>query len=218
MIEQGVDRYSVQCKLIGIHGHAGSGKDTVGAYLHLNQDNTWKHSFADPLKRAAAQMFGLPEDHFYDTELKEYPDPFWKVSPRQIAQFFGTELVRQNIGRLLPETGDQFWIERMVYILNGQGENPLYTEDDVVVICDVRFQNEYQWIIDNGGIVIHLTRPGADGMVGIPSHASEAGIQFTAPDQTYLIVNNGTLEELYAKVDSIIAQANIYPLSNPDLF
>jgi len=209
---------AVSCKLIGIHGRARSGKDTIGKYLHDTRDNTWKLSFADPLKRAAAMMFGIPEDVFWDDELKETADDFWNVSPRQIAQFFGTEMVRENVGKLIPSVGQDFWVYRMAHCLNGLGEQVEYDSDDVVVIPDVRFQNEYDWITAQGGIIIHLTRPGADGMVGISGHASEAGLKFTAPDNTYLIVNNGTLEELYEEVDRVITKANVYPFSNPDAF
>lgn len=209
---------TVACKLIGICGHARSGKDSVGAHLCKTHDNTYKLAFAGALKSAAAQMFGIPEDNFYDDVFKERADEFWGISPRQMAQFFGTEMVRETLPKLIPTIGADFWVHRMVHHLNGQGESCLYDEDDVVVITDVRFQNEYDWIISQGGIIIHLTRAGADGTVGIQGHASEAGIQFTSPDQTYLLVNESTLEDLYAKVDGIITLANIYPFSNPNAF
>ena len=209
---------TVQCKLIGIYGRARSGKDTVGKYLHDTRDNTYKLAFADPLKQAASKLFGIPEDNFYDNDLKEEQDQFWGVSPRQVAQFFGTEMVRQTMNRLIPGIEENFWVTRMIHTLTGQGDSPVYDTDDIVVISDVRFQNEYDWIVSEDGIIIHLTRPGADGIVGIPGHPSEAGLEFTAPDHTYLIVNNGTLEELYEEVDRIMTQANIYPLSNPDAF
>ena len=209
---------TVKCKLIGICGHAGAGKDTVADYIRHKYDNTWKLPFARPLKTAAAALFGIPEEAFHDSELKELPDPYWTVSPRQIAQFFGTEMVRETIGKLLPGIGHNFWIARLEHTLTGQGESPLYDEDDVVTVPDVRFQNEYDWIISQGGIIIHLTRPGADGTVGISGHASESGLSFTAPSQTHALYNTGSLEELYAQVDTIIAQANIYPFSNPELY
>ena len=209
---------TVKCKLIGICGHARTGKDVVGKYLHDTRDNTYKLAFAYPLKQAAATMFGIPEDNFHDDDVKEVVDDFWGVSPRQIAQFFGTEMVRETVERLIPGIGHNFWVSRMIHCLTGQGEQVEYDEDDVVIITDVRFQNEYDWIISQGGIIIHLTRPGAEGTVGIPGHASEAGLEFTAPDQTYLIVNNGTLEELYEEVERVITLSNLYPLSNPDAF
>jgi len=209
---------SVKCKLIGICGHAGAGKDTVGNYLRERHDNTYKLAFADALKQAVRQMFGVDEDALYETHLKEIPDPFWGVSPRQMAQFFGTEMVRETIGKLIPEVGDKFWIHRMVQKLNGLGEHLEYDSDDVVVITDVRFQNEYDWIVSQGGIIIHLTRTGADGTVGILGHSSEGGVRCHCEHQTYFLDNCSTLEVLYADVDDIMKRANIYPFSNPDAF
>jgi len=208
---------NVDCKLIGICGHAGSGKDTVGFYLKEKHDNTYKLAFADPLKEAAAQMFGVAVDVFYDSE-KEVRNDFWGVSPRQMAQFFGTEMVRETIPKLLPEVGSNFWVRRMVQRLTGAEYTVPYDSDDVVVITDVRFQNEYDWIVSQGGIIIHLTRTGADGTVGIPGHASEAGIDFHHEHVTYTLDNNSTLEKLYEDVDDTIKRANIYPFSNPDSF
>lgn len=208
----------VACKLIGICGHAGSGKDTVADYIRHAHDDTWKLAFAKPLKIAAAILFGIPLDAFTETDWKEVPDVYWNLTPRAAAQFFGTEMVRETAGKLIPGIGPDFWIHRLIMTLTGADESCVYTEDDVVIIPDVRFQNEYDWIIDQGGIIIHLTRPGADGTVGIPSHQSEAGILHTTPARTYPLSNNGTVEELYAHVDSIIATANIYPFDDSDSF
>ena len=205
-------------KLIGICGHAGSGKDTVADYIRHAHDNTWKLAFAKPLKEAAAILFGIPLDAFTETDLKEVPNTYWNLTPRAAAQFFGTEMVRETVDKLIPGIGPDFWIHRLIMTLTGADESCVYTEDDVVIIPDVRFQNEYDWIIDQGGIIIHLTRPGADGTVGIPGHSSEGGIVNMAPLQTYELYNLGTLEELYAKVDKIIDEANVYPFSNSDSF
>ena len=208
----------VACKLIGICGHAGSGKDTVADYIRHAHDDTWKLAFAKPLKEAAAILFGIPLDAFTETDWKEVPDAYWNLTPRQMAQFFGTEMVRETASKLLPGIGSDFWIHRLIMTLRGEDESCEYTEDDVVIIPDVRFQNEYDWIIDQGGIIIHLTRPGADGTVGIRGHSSEGGIVNMAPLQTYELYNLGTLEELYEKVDKIIDEANVYPFSNSDSF
>lgn len=208
----------VACKLIGICGHAGSGKDTVADYIRHAHDDTWKLAFAKPLKEAAAKLFGIPLDAFTETDWKEVSDAYWNLTPRQVAQFFGTEMVRETAGKLLPGIGSDFWIHRLIMTLRGEDESCEYTEDDVVIIPDVRFQNEYDWIIDQGGIIIHLTRPGADGTVGIRGHSSEGGIVNMAPLQTYELYNLGTLEELYEKVDKIIDEANVYPFSNSDSF
>lgn len=204
-----------QLKLIGIHGKAGAGKDTIANYLCDNYKNTYSEAFADPLKDVAAIAFGIPRYMFDDPLVKNSPNDFWGISPRQILQFVGTELFRYNIHKL--NNGhfwlwqEYFWIDRMVGRLKGELDRAVnpeeeYAPGDCVVISDVRFQNEYEWIVDNNGIMIHVTREGADGNVGIPNHASEAGISYeTNYDTVFHIENNGTLEDLYRKVDNIMS-------------
>ena len=68
-----------------------------------------------------------------------------------------------------------------------------------VVIPDVRFQNEANWIYGNGGHVIHIVRSGIDN---VEAHISEAGIGMAPHD--VVIINDGTIEELYVKVINAI--------------
>jgi hypothetical protein len=194
--------------LIGICGHAGAGKDTVAEFLISTYQDHYRYAFADPLKEAAAMAFGIPVDWFNSQRLKEIPHPNWDISPRKIAQFLGTEMFRSQIPKLLPDVGDDFWVKRLCLRINNQylpeDEGPL-TEGDMVVIPDVRFQNEYDWVIANNGIIFHLTRPGADGNIGIPGHASESKLNLWKKERTYEIVNNGTPMDLYQKVANVIA-------------
>lgn len=152
--------------LIGIAGHAGAGKDTAAYYLHATQGAIVKH-FATPLKAACAHMFGIPLNDFSDPARKNLVDPYWNMSPRMIAQYVGTELCREKLG-------SDFWIKRLCRDLMKLHEH------DIVVIADVRFQNEVDFIFNSGGHLIHIHRPGCDGKVGIANHASEAG--FTVPN------------------------------------
>lgn len=199
-------------KLIGIHGHANSGKDTVAGYLCQTFYNTYAESFATPLKAAAAKAFGFDIELFDARETKEEALPIWRVSPRQIAQFMGTELFRNNIDKLMPGMGDNFWVVRMAAMLNNELPEPeaIYEDDDVIIIPDVRFQNEYDWIIENNGIIIHLTRPGADGNIGIPGHTSESSLNLHDNERTFPCVNDSTKETLFDKIDSLISNLNIY--------
>ena len=61
-----------------------------------------------------------------------------------------------------------------------------------------------EWLRRNGGTVIHLTRPGADGKVGIQHHASESGIIIETGDIG--IHNGGTVEQLHAKLAELFPQ------------
>lgn len=200
--------------LIGICGHAGVGKDTVSDYLTDKYENTYRRAFADPLKYAAAALFGMPLGSFYEQEWKELPFEFWKTTPRKIAQYFGTEMVRQTIDGLIPGVGEDFWIHRFAGTVNGDllsedvNEGP-YDAEDTIVIPDLRFQNEYEFLCENNALILHLTRPTYDGNIGIQGHASEAGIQFTHPDKTWHIPNNGTKEELYRQVDKAMQRTQL---------
>lgn len=187
-------------QLIGVHGNARTGKDTVAYYLCKHYENTYKVALADHLKECCSVAFGIDEKHFYEDDLKEKENSFWGMSPRKMAQYVGTEMFRTHLG-------PNFWVKRMEGLLTGEARLSSegdYCAGDTVVIPDVRFQNEYDWIIKNGGIVIVLTRKGADGNVGIVGHPSEAGIHLNANDPYFKIENDGTIEDLYKEVDSII--------------
>jgi hypothetical protein len=201
-------------KLIGIVGRAGAGKDTIADYLAEQFKNVYAEPFAGPLKAACAEAFGIDVEEFTDPDFKNEVSEYWGVTPRQIAQFVGTELFRDNVGRLLQQyswisSPGSFWVTRLAGRLTGalnEYKNHPYTPGDVVIIPDTRFQNEYDWILRNGGTIIHVTRKGADGNVGIPNHASEAGISFIhTPEANFYVTNDGTFEDLYQQVEAIFA-------------
>lgn len=207
---------TIHPKIIGLNGHAGVGKDTAADYLQDRYSSVYIHAFADPLKEACAKMFGIDLEAFYNPAAKEQLVNPWNVTPRMIAQFVGTELVREHMWKLLKGDTDNFWIRHMEAMLASQlfGRNERYDKDDIVIIPDVRFQNEYDWIMTNNGYVIHLTRPGYEGKIGIPGHKSEAGIQFTQPERTYLVCNDSTLETFHTKVDNTfrdICEKHFFP-------
>lgn len=103
---------------------------------------------------------------------------------------------------------EDFWVRRMEGRILGDlcipEQDGEYETGDTIVISDVRFQNEYDWIVANGGCMIHIVRPGVNGSVGIPGHKSEGTIIRNAPEITFTLDNNGTIEELFTKTDSIM--------------
>lgn len=195
-------------KLIGIHGHAGVGKDTAAAWITQNHLNCYGESFAKPLKAACAAAFGLPLEHFNDSALKEQ-ETFWGTTPRKIAQFVGTEMFRTVVKNLYDQYFDEsHWIQLLGSRLTGisappEGEGH-YESGDCVVISDVRFQDEADWIWNNGGVIINIVRPGHEGKVGIPGHASESRIEHTNSARTFFVNNDSSLEVLYAQLTLIL--------------
>lgn len=184
---------------IGITGKAGAGKDTFARILadefHArNFGSVEINSFAFPLKSSCAAAFDIPKNCFELPGTKEEPDYFWGLSPRQIAQFFGTEIFR--------EIDEDFWVRLMLkHILEGEFPS--------LIIPDVRFQNEAEFICEVLPLfgysthLIHLQRYDVEGKsVGIANHASEQGINFSTLRQKggirriHLIENDGSLDDL----------------------
>ncbi len=203
-----IDLHSL--KLIGIHGHAQVGKDTAARWIAENYQNCYGESFAKPLKAACAAAFGLPLEHFNDSQLKEQ-ETFWGVSPRKIAQFVGTEMFRTVIKDLYDQYVDEsHWIRLLEARLTGMSTPPEgeghYEPEDCVIISDVRFQDEAEWIWKNGGVILNILRPHHTGSVGISGHASERGIHITHPHQTFILYNDSSLEVFYANLKYFVEQ------------
>lgn len=169
--------------LIGISGRARSGKDTMADMLVTNFSYE-KYSFAKPIKDAVKVMFGLTEDHV-NGHLKEEILPDLGVSPRFLMQTLGTEWGRGMVNQ-------QCWLlaaQRMVE----QQINDL-------VIPDVRFENEANFIRKNGGVLVHISRDSAEQ---VRAHASEAGVSLMPGDVQ--IDNSGSLVELREKLEVLMS-------------
>jgi hypothetical protein len=181
-------------RLIGIFGHAGAGKDTITEFLYKNYHAIYAEAFASPVKDIAASAFNIARELFDSPSIKNEVLPNLNASPRELAQYVGTEMFRN----LHPD----FWVWKLSQRIQDPEVNYLGT--DTIVISDCRFQNEIDFITKHGGIIIHLSRPGVTGNVGIPGHASEAHSTINFPGgKTYVIVNDGTINQLYKKVATL---------------
>jgi hypothetical protein len=134
--------------IIGLNGIAGAGKDSVadGLIQWSLQGNRElypmrKESFAGGLKRACIELFGFADNAYEDRTIKEGIDPVWGFSPRWAAQYVGTDLLREHIA-------DDFFIRSMISRCNKAAQH--------VVVSDVRFDNEAEWILSVGGIVLTI--------------------------------------------------------------
>ena len=175
--------------IIGFSGPANSGKDTAAEFIGRVEHQAFFTAFADPLKRAICEMFYLDRDAFIDRESKERSDPELGKSPRQLAQIIGTEIVRA----IHPNA----WVISMDRRL----ADIQFAGISILLITDVRFENEADWVREKGGTVIHILRPIArwqhDG------HESERGIEVKTSD--FAIMNSSTLEEFEDKVLGVYA-------------
>ena len=180
--------------LIGIIGKKRSGKDTSGDYL-VSEKNFTKYSFANPIKRGAMELFGFSEEQVFG-DLKDVVDPTWGITPRLVLQIMGTEIFQYDMPKHIPELqvfGRGFWVKRFEQWYE-QNKNL------DVVICDVRFQHEADAILKMGGQVWKVQRP---SLVSVDEHASEMEMDLIT-GVTNILQNDGTLEDLYNKIDSLV--------------
>lgn len=168
-------------RLIGLTGKSGCGKDVAASHLR-NQYAFEHYRFAEPLKQGLCKMFGFSED-VWETDEKDYVLPHVGVSPRVLAQTLGTEWGRETVDKDL-------WVKLLQRRWNQLNEANVATFGPLpsLVVSDVRFDNEAQWIVKEGGTVIQIIRDvGRD----VPDHASEAGINYGYVDD--VVPNNGSL-------------------------
>lgn len=172
-------------RLIGLTGYAGSGKDTVRAILE-KQHGARGLAFADPIRemlRPLLRMLGA-EEHMDIRALKEQTLAGLKVSYRELAQTLGTEWACEKLD---PE----FWVK----IAAARVDGAWYRPAQLVVISDVRFPNETDWITYRGGQIWHVDRP---ALAAVRSHVSE---QWVRDLPVHLRIDNrGTLDDLASEV------------------
>ena len=183
--------------IIGLTGKMKSGKDTVADIIIESSKHkafAKKVSCADPLKRLCIEFLGLHEKDVYTQEGKETSNHTWGMTNREILQKIGTDAMRNNFHKdvwaicLKSALEDEMAIETQA---GGDMER-------VIIVPDVRFNNEAQAIIDLGGYVFEVTRPGAEG----DDHASEQGIDRDLINVT--INNDSTIEDLKVKVLKVL--------------
>jgi len=182
-------------KAIGLTGLAGSGKDTVAKLIKDNYaGKVMLYALADPLKEACAIAFGVPVAHFYDEKKKEMIDEFWGMTRREMLQKFGTEAMRNTFD-------DAFWIKRAQHFV----EHAEKQDIDLLVVTDIRFDNEAEWIIDdNGGmfqgVLVEVVRNDME-MGEKHLHCSELGVE---SEIEWVILNDSSLEDLRMGVNNLI--------------
>lgn len=173
--------------LIGLHGRARSGKDTTARLIYeLSEDPVSRHALAGPLKKAAAKLFSLTESQLYGDQ-KEVVDPYWGATPRKIMQLLGTEALRNTFGQ-----------DMHLRIL---ARKLLNDPSPIAVITDVRFENEAEFVLLRGGIVVEILRP--EGVM-VEQHASEVPLPRHLVTKT--ILNDGSIEDLKERVNELLKE------------
>lgn len=187
--------------IFGIRGAAGAGKDTMADHLQT-QYQFKKMSFATALKKIVVILTGWTYEFVNGTNPELRPlretqvHPFYNKTCRQLLQFIGTDLFRNQ---LHPDV----WIES---VRNEITEYSRQCQIDGVpariVFTDARFPNEVEMIQALHGSMFKIVRPGTDCLhfEDTKKHVSEADFEV---ENEIVILNDRTLEEFIEKIDEL---------------
>lgn len=207
-------------KLIAIVSSKQQGKSSITNFLVKNHDFI-SYSFANPMKRGLQEMFGFTDEQLWGgEEEKEKIDDRWGISARRMLQIVGTDLFQFDIQNRLKleeqgfkDIGRKIWVHKFklwlketerIHKLNFieskiagliNGEIPELR----IVIDDCRFIHECNEIKNLGGEIWRVIRPNKEN---IDNHLSET--EHNAIKEDKLLINDGSLEELYEKIEKFI--------------
>jgi hypothetical protein len=229
-IGSGKDLVGQMVQYIGETGkHAGWGAFEVLIAMsgEFPSPTIWKHKkFADALKDNVCRLLGCTREQledraykekelgeewwYYDIGTKILPYGYYKRSdkkiaderylvkptPRLILQRLGTEGVRDVIH-------PNAWVNAaMVGYKDGFSHGD---EQSNWYFTDMRFPNELDAVAIRGGITIRIER--GDGNTG--DHESETALDDSLDKFDYVVDNNGTMEDLFYKIHSIMKDFNL---------
>jgi len=159
--------------IIGICGRALAGKSTC-AQAMVAACGGQVVAMADSLRDVVEAAFG---SRYESQEAKQATDAFWAPrlgerwsTGRQILQRVGSELFREQVH-------PDFWLYHLELRLRRLACQRL------IVIPDVRFDNEAAWVRAHAGLMLHLIR--ADQPPSGDRHQSERGISPQHIDRTF---------------------------------
>lgn len=183
-------------QIVGLHGVARSGKDTVANVL-VAKEGYKRLAFADalrdvlyalnPLVLPQARLKTIVDSVGWDEAKTMYPEV------RELLQRMGTEAGRDILGK-------NIWVD---VVMRQIREQP----DQKFVITDVRFRNEVEALFAYGpdAFLVRIVRPGVNP---VNSHVSDAGL----PEDLFdaMILNDRGIEELQRGAQALVASAAAY--------
>jgi Dephospho-CoA kinase len=172
-------------KIVAFTGKRGSGKDTaaktlIGAGYKLM-------AFAEPLREILKIVYGLTDEELNDTVLKEkvlerFP---WR-SPRDLMTTIGTQGFRDLIHQ-------ETWVRAL---------ERRALQHELVGVTDLRFLTEEAMLKENNAVIIRIINPNRKDDDDTSKHRSET--EMDSIIATHEIINDGTIEELHAKVRTVL--------------
>jgi dephospho-CoA kinase len=179
---------------IALTGKMRSGKDLCGNHLYINHGFD-RVAFGDALKKNAHATFP------------------W------VSEFSKPRALYQSYGQLMRQIDENVWVKHAEQAVQGAIDFrvSLGAEHIGIVLTDVRQENEVAWCRANGFTLVRVTAPDEDRI----ARAKIAGDDFNEADlehetESHIdgfavnaeIINDGTIDDLKAQIDEIIAKIN----------
>ena len=154
-------------------------------------------------KKSAKYLFDLTDDQLYTsfgktTQINWLSDKEKNqiITPRKILQLMGTDFVRNMIH-------PDFWVMWLEKEITEEIRNYEGNKNQIFIIDDCRFENEFKMIRKADGIIIHLTRENGQQK---SDHESENVFWYKPGDHVLHMPNNVSLAKdiMTNFIDSLI--------------
>ena len=185
--------------IIGISGKARSGKDTFAEMLaaELNGVSYPPYvmmAFANELKLRCQAAFDLTWEQLWGEDKEKIDKRYVRANVTTTGSvdnptpiyWTGREIM-QDYGAFYRSIDNEFWVKNLFKV----ADDKEYTN---IIITDVRYINEADYILDNGGHVIRIERAGKDDVHNM-QHPSEIELDGYRRF-SFNVINDWGLEEL----------------------
>ena len=194
-------------KIIGLMGAAGAGKDTTAEIIAASTPGVITFAFATRLREEIAAAFGIDARVLTDRALKE--TPLEQLALRRCTDpgFCSYAWELSTLNAIRPRTIMQRWGDWR------RGQNPdyflgpaeaarvraVFSGLELMVVTDVRYDNEAAWVARYSGRLWRVIRP---GLPVTSSHSSEHSTSHIHAHAA--ISNDGSVDQLRRVVVDIL--------------
>lgn len=181
-------------RIIGVSGKKGSGKDTFFDIFSEYRPEYINVKFASKVKLISSILTGLPLKYFQQRKYYGYYIEDWDLTVREFMQKLATETMRDTFD-------SEVWIKSALADVS---------DNEFVIITDVRFMNEIEAIRNRGGLVIRI-EPHYDGYAMFDTgdtHGSEIELD-NYENFDHTIINDGTIEDFESQIKNFIEQMEL---------
>lgn len=192
-----------------VFGNAGHGKDTLSDFIAgalFAHGSTLRLAFADPIKETAEHLIGIPAVVSYANAAVKESTFFYGKTARHWLQWIGTEIGRQGIH-------EDVWAHRLADTVL---RDPVWK---FAVVSDGRFENErtrlapyflqhdptvrvVNVLVHRPAVPVHLTHKSESEVSAMRLRAVNHGESLFHR----IVANTGTLEELRAHAENMVAE------------